>query len=203
MSRLRLTPQAMAAIPLAIGLNLALAFIVNLLRLPLFLDSAGTVLVGALFGPAIGALTGALSNSIAGLVLNPVYFYFIPTACFIGAAAGWTARRIRFRPGWRVVLAGAIVGILAAIISAPIATFALGGVTPAGSYSVIVAFLKASGRTMLKSTVLAGVGTDPVDKAASFLLASLVVAGLPAAIRARLQQAPAGDPLTPGARVQS
>lgn len=58
-------------IPVAIAINVAIGQIVVLLRLPLYLDSIGTVLVGALCGPAAGLLTGMLSNIIWGLAVDP------------------------------------------------------------------------------------------------------------------------------------
>ncbi len=53
-------------IPVAIAINLVIGQIVLVLKLPVFLDSIGTVLVGAICGPWAGALTGALSNIICG-----------------------------------------------------------------------------------------------------------------------------------------
>lgn len=163
-----------------------MAFIVNLLKLPVFLDSVGTVFMGALFGPLAGALTGIVSNIAGGLIINPVYYWFIVTAAAIGALAGVIARRIDFRASWKVAVAGAATGLIAAMLSAPIATYVFGGVTPAGSYSVIVAFAKASGATLMKSAVFAGLASDPVDKALSFLLAASIFQALPPAVRTRL-----------------
>lgn len=181
-----LKPQVVAALPIAIGINLALAFFVNLVKVPLFLDSTGTILMGALFGPLVGALAGVLSNAVAGVILNPVYFYFVLTAAYVGAMAGVAAKRMDFsRLGW-LALVGAVVGIGAAVLSAPVATYVFQGVTPAGSYSVIVAFVKATGQTLLKSTLLAGLSSDPLDKAVSFVLAGLALRSLSPSVRARL-----------------
>ncbi|MBK6793312.1 MAG: hypothetical protein IPG80_12440 [Anaerolineales bacterium] len=47
-------------IPIAIAINVAVGQIVLVLKLPVFLDSIGTVLVAVLCGPWAGALTGAL-----------------------------------------------------------------------------------------------------------------------------------------------
>src|SRR6266508_5544386 len=57
-------------IPVAIAINIAIGQIVVLLKLPVYLDSIGTVRVGILCGPWAGALTGALANTIWGL-FNP------------------------------------------------------------------------------------------------------------------------------------
>ena len=72
-----LNSTALALIPLAIAINIAVGQIVQTLKLPLYLDSIGTVLVGALLGPWMGLLTGALANviwTLTGLPPNvPVY----------------------------------------------------------------------------------------------------------------------------------
>jgi hypothetical protein len=65
-------------IPVAIAINVVIGQIVLLLRLPLYLDSIGTVLVGMLCGPWAGALTGALSNIIWGLAIDPNALALVP-----------------------------------------------------------------------------------------------------------------------------
>ena len=88
MNKRRLDTAVVTAMPVAIGINLVMAYVVNLLKLPLFLDSVGTAAIGALFGPLAGVLTGIASNLVAGLVLSPVYPLFMVTAAFIGFSAG-------------------------------------------------------------------------------------------------------------------
>ena len=61
------TTMTWVLIPVAIAINIAIGQIVVLLKLPVFLDSIGTVLVAILCGPVAGALTGTLSNTIWGL----------------------------------------------------------------------------------------------------------------------------------------
>lgn len=178
------------AMPVAIGINLTMAYTVNLLKLPLFLDTVGTATMGVVFGPLAGALTGVTSNLVAGLVLNPVYPWFMLTAAFVGWISGVLARRGVFRRWWLPILSGVGVGIVAAAISAPVATYVFGGVTPAGSYSVIVAFVKATGRTLLESAFLAGLASDPVDKATTFLLVYLLVRALPRTVTERFTTRP-------------
>ena len=52
------TTAALTLMPVAIAINIAVGSITVALRLPIYLDSIGTVLVGALAGPWAGALTG-------------------------------------------------------------------------------------------------------------------------------------------------
>src|SRR5512133_1001029 len=71
-------------IPVAIAINVAIGQIVLLLKLPVYMDSIGTVLVAALCGPLAGALTGALSNLIWGIAVDPNALPWWPVALFIG-----------------------------------------------------------------------------------------------------------------------
>ncbi len=64
------TTMTWVLIPVAIAINIAIGQIVVLLKLPVYLDSIGTVLVGIICGPWAGALTGVLANTIWGL-FNP------------------------------------------------------------------------------------------------------------------------------------
>ena len=76
-------------IPVAIAINIAIGQIVVLLKLPVFLDSIGTVLVAALCGPWAGALTRALSNIIWGVAVDPNALPWWPVAFFIGLVQGY------------------------------------------------------------------------------------------------------------------
>ena len=51
----QLPPTALALIPVGIALNLGIGTIVQLAKLPVFIDSVGTVLVAALAGPVAPA----------------------------------------------------------------------------------------------------------------------------------------------------
>jgi energy-coupling factor transport system substrate-specific component len=82
----------------AIAINIALGSVTALLRLPLYLDSVGTVLVGALAGPWAGALTGLLSDLVWSLLpipggAGPATAFFAPVAAAIGLMAGFWASR--------------------------------------------------------------------------------------------------------------
>jgi len=109
----------------AIVLDIAVgSFVRQVLKWPLFLDSIGMILVGALLGPLAGAATGALANLVWGALLgNASIAPYSITAAFIGWAAGYAVSRGAFRHLWTAVLAGLLTGIGAAVISAPITAF--------------------------------------------------------------------------------
>jgi len=169
--------MTLVLIPVAIAINVVIGQIVVLLRLPVYLDSIGTVLVGAICGPWAGALTGTLSNIIWGLLIDPNAFPWFPVALFIGFVSGWCARFGLFRSWWRVVITGFLVAITAAIVSTPIAVYLYGGITASGS-SFITAFLLQTGRDLVSAVLSTNFLVEPVDKIATALLAYAIIRGL-------------------------
>lgn len=180
----------LALIPVAIAINIAIGQLVVVLKLPVYLDSIGTVLVGLLAGPWAGLVTGALTNFIWGLSgLNPTYTPFFYVAAVIGLLAGIFANIGWARQIWKWLIGGLLTGLVAAIISAPTAAIVFGGVTGAGT-DLIVAALRASGAGILQASLGQGIVSDPLDKLVSFLIVWLIVIALPARFRARFPMAP-------------
>jgi hypothetical protein len=101
--------RTLVLIPIAIAINIVVGQLVIYLQLPLYLDSIGTVLVGALGGPWAGMLTGALSNIIWGSTLAPLSFWFFYVAAVIGLMAGIAGRMGLFNrtsPKWLSAVIG-------------------------------------------------------------------------------------------------
>ena len=175
----------LVTIPVAIAINIAVGQLIFTLKVPLYLDSIGTVLVGVLAGPFAGALTGLLANLIWGLTgLNVTYAPFAAVAAVIGLLAGFLSEAGWFRNWWKVILAGVLTGLVAAIISAPISAYVFGGVTGAGT-DVVVAIFRSMGFGILPSAFAQGVSSDPLDKAITFLIVWLIVRSLPGRFLAR------------------
>jgi PAS domain S-box-containing protein len=169
------TTRVVLLIVLAIITNIAVGQIVSsVLHWPLYLDSIGTILVGALLGPLAGAATGAASAILWGLLLNnPEAFPYAITAAFIGWAAGFAAARRAFDNVLTVMLAGILTGAGAALISAPITATLFGGVTGAGT-DYFTAHLQSTGANLLQAVTVQGFISDPLDKVISFLIAWLL-----------------------------
>jgi energy-coupling factor transport system substrate-specific component len=95
-----LSTSTLVLMSVSIAINIAVGSIIVALRLPIYLDSIGTVLVGALAGPWAGALTGLLANLIWSILpvpggAGPVIAFFAPVAAVIGLMAGfWGSRGV-------------------------------------------------------------------------------------------------------------
>jgi len=95
--------RVIVLIPIAIAINIILGQTVSAaLKVPIYLDSIGTILVAVLAGPIAGALTGGLANLIWTYVL-PAPFHsdyaapFFIVAVEIGLVAGIAGRLGFFR----------------------------------------------------------------------------------------------------------
>jgi energy-coupling factor transport system substrate-specific component len=163
-------------IPVAIAINIVIGQVVVLLKLPVYLDSIGTVLVAAICGPWAGALTGALANTVWGL-FNPDSLPWWPVAFFIGLVAGLCANAGLFKSWWKVILTGFLVALTAAIVSTPISIYLYGGITASGS-SFITAYLLQTGQGLLSAVLSTGFLVEPVDKISTAMLAFVIVQGL-------------------------
>lgn len=180
----RLPTTTVVLVPVAIAINIVVGQITAALGLPLYLDSIGTILVGVVAGPAAGAVTGGLANVIWGLTLSPLALPFAIVAIVIGALAGWAARLGVFRTYWAPPLAGIITGVIAALASSPISAFIFGGATGGGTGAIVAAF-QAFGNSLLASTTLQGLLSDPLDKLITFTVVMLILLALPTRFKQR------------------
>ena len=262
--------RTLALMPVAIAINIILgAAVANALKIPIYLDSIGTILVGALAGPIPGALTGFLANILWQYVIPPpfqgaVAAPFAIVAAVIGLLAGIFARLGWLRPrpdrpttqlatggiiallvvaglaayaytrfygttfeffnpdnqdvvftilSWLIALifaafvigflvllfvrrdltvayvtvAGVLTGIVAALISAPIAANLFGGVTGSGTDFLVAAFRQA-GSDIQTATFQQGLLSDPVDKLVTFFVVYLILAAMARRTKARFPQ---------------
>jgi len=177
----------LALIAFAIVLNMAIGQLVSLLKLPIFLDSIGTILVGILAGPLAGGLTGLLTNLIWGLISSPVAAAFAPVAMMIGIVAGLCAKYGLFKTWWKVIIAGVIITIFNAIVAVPIRLYMFGGITGSGA-DFMTAYMLALGKDLLGSVVVTVFTSNLLDKVVTALLAWGIVKALPERTVSRLSR---------------
>jgi len=265
------TTRTIALMPIGIALNIVLGgAVANALKIPIYLDSIGTILVGVLCGPIAGALTGGLTNLLWSYVIPPPFqasaaAAFAITAVAIGVIAGLAGRAGLLRPrpnspprslaiggtvtvglivlmsylaylGYQtiigpaalapssdnqllvilawialglvvltvvglvglliarrdltaayVVVLGVGTGIVAALISAPIAAGVFSGVTGAGTDFLVAAFRRA-GADVQAATLGQGLISDPIDKVVTFFVVYLILNAMARRTKARFPQ---------------
>lgn len=173
----------------AVALNLSMGQLAAALKIPFYMDMVGTVLVAVLCGPWSAVIAGTLSNILAAAFGNASMMFFIPVVMVIALFTGWIASHGWFRTIQLVVIGGIIQGILAAIVSAPIAAYVFGGVMFAGT-DFLVLYFRSVGNTLLESVFYQGLTSDPVDKTLTYLIVFLLLKNLPLRLVGRFHGAP-------------
>ena len=122
------TTRTLILMPIGIALNIILGqTVASALKIPIYLDSIGTILVGVLAGPLAGAATGLLANVLWAYVIPPP-FQYPPAAAFAivaavigllaGIAGGQGFLRPRLnRPVGQLVAGGAITAVVIGLLA--------------------------------------------------------------------------------------
>lgn len=176
---LRFTTLSIVLIPVAVGINYVGKLFATALRLPLWLDSIGTILAGMLAGPWIGAISGAVNNAIFGITMDPISFWYLITSIAIGLVVGYFAFT-----GWisnigRAVVLGFIVAGVAAVVSTPINVILWEGQTGNVWGDALYTILVGNGWPVWLASFLDELAVDIPDKLASVIIGFLIYKALP------------------------
>lgn len=175
---MKLDTRTLVLMAVAIVINIVVGQIAVWLKLPIYIDAIGTVLVAVLAGPFAGALTGLLTNVIWGLILDPGALWFFPVSVVIGLVAGGLARAGWFRAIPLTVLAGVVIAVLSTIVAIPIIVYVYGGVTGAGT-DFLTAYMVGIGNKLVESVGIANLLQNLGDKVLTVLVAWAIIKRLP------------------------
>ncbi|MBO0460724.1 ECF transporter S component [Enterococcus sp. DIV1298c] len=182
MTQKKITTRMITIMALSIGINFLGGTIALWLRLPIYLDSIGTIFAGALLGPIPGVLTGLSSSLLSGVTMDMFSLYYSPIQIITGLLAGLILPKKLHEHGlksrlslfvWTFVIS-APGTILASLITIQL----FGGITSSGS-STIVQLLYGLGLNQAASVTIVQAATDYLDRLLSVLVVSLVVLKLP------------------------
>ena len=176
-------------IALGAALNVSVGYLAGLLKLPLYLDSIGTILISALCGWAYGAIAGLAALVILALTAVPTVIAYAGTAIAIALVSSVLVR-FGFLRSLRATIAGGLVlGLTAAVVSAPVTTFLYGGVSLAGA-DAVTTFFRAMGISLWKSALLGSLVTDTIDKLITAFICFGLARSLPRRMRERIGKKP-------------
>ena len=165
MARRQFTSQSLVLIAIAVAINMIGGQLISLLKLPIFLDSIGTLISAVLLGPVIGMLTGLLTNLLWGLLTDPI-------------VAGWLARAGWFRTLPKVVISGVVITLAVTAVAVPLRTALFGGVTGSGA-DLFVAWIHSAGQNLLESVAITVLGANLVDKILTAIIVWILLRQLP------------------------
>ncbi len=171
-------------IPIGIAINVVGGQLAVMLKLPVFLDSIGTFVVGALCGGIPGALVGlgcGLINSISLPTLLPYTIIGI-TFGFIGS---FLAKKNMFNKFWKALVNGPCIAIISTCMAVPITAILYGGFVGTGA-SVIVTTLMAAGWSVLPATFVSELTAELLDKIICLIIIYFVLKAMPSRLVVKL-----------------
>lgn len=178
MSVSKLSSYNLAFMVICIAINMVAGQAVSMLKLPIFLDSIGTVLCAILAGPWMAVATGLLTNLLWGLLTGPIAAAFAPVAMMIGLSAGLMARAGWFNNLPKVVVSSVVITLALTLVAIPIRSYLFGGATGSGA-DFMIAYLHAMGSDLQESVAVTVLGTNLLDKLLTVLIAWGLVRRLP------------------------
>lgn len=152
---------------LFVTINIVLANIALNLKLPLFLDTLGTMLGVRFFGLKYGLLiagAGAFVNSFTDPYAIPYLPTYIATAIMISVV--YNNKKLKKLP---LLLKALLVTLPSATIGGIITAYIFGGITSSGT-SIILAALTKTGLSLVQSSMIVQIVFEFIDKIAMMFL---------------------------------
>ena len=180
-STFRLTLIALCAV-----LNGGVGFVVQLLKLPVYLDLIGSVLAAAILGPLEGVAVAILGIIVLGLTTTANAYAYVGTAIVVTLLASLFTRWGYLQRWPQTIMFGLLLGIVSALVSAPVTAYLFGGISFVGT-DAVTAFFRAMGQTISTSVFLGALSTDPIDKLLVSLICFVLLRNLPQRLKDRLK----------------
>ena len=163
--------KSLVLIPIAVGINLIGGTLCSALKLPLFLDMIGTIVVACLSGPWVAALTGLLTNLFLALVANPVYLPYAAVSVLCGLVVGYMVKAGLFRKKWGVV----VIWLVCTLVNAISASL----ITGVNGTSALTATLVVAMKDILASVISSSLIENLIDKGITVAIAWVIVQKIP------------------------
>lgn len=170
---MKFTTAKIAMVAMAICINYIGGQLALALHLPIYLDSIGTILIGAMFGPAFGVLPPMISGILMAFTGDIYSLYFAPVGMILGLTAGFVLKRIH-SVGFMLLLSAFFITLPGTIVCAIINAILFGGVTSSGS-SAIVAALSHTPLSLTGTIFVVQIFTDYLDRVISLALVMIVL----------------------------
>lgn len=162
---------------LAIVFNIVLGSITEALKLPIYLDTIGTVFIAIFFGPWWGAGVGAVTNIITSMIMNPAAIPFLLVNVGVGLLVGFIGKYFKFTLPVAIIT-GLLLSILCPLIGTPIGIWISGGFTGTG-FDLFFVFLQKTGQSIFVSSFLTKITTNLLDKIGTCILVYFLLKNLP------------------------
>lgn len=169
--------MALVLIPVGVSINVVGYQMSQILKLPIFIDQIGTILVSMITGPWVGMVTGLLGNVVNGMIYPTAFGYAI-VSMLIGFVSGFFSRWKWYSNIVGVVIGCALLNVVSSVSAAVVTVFMFGGVTGAGT-DLLTAVFVASGQALWNSVLTTNVISGTVNTIVNFAIAWIIVRRIP------------------------
>ena len=173
------TTFVVTLVPAAAALDIVGGWLNGLLGLPTFLDMIGTCVAAIVLGPWWGALTGVLANVGGAAIYGPsnIPFALVNVAGALVWGYGVRTFGMGRNPATYFGL-NVLVGLVVAIVAAPIVLYVYGGATGHASDVITAAFLGA-GEAIFAAVFASNILVSIADKVIAGFVGLAIIRALP------------------------
>lgn len=169
--------MALILIPVGVSISVVGYQMSQILKLPIFVDQIGTILVSMIAGPWVGMVTGMLSNIVNGMIF-PTSFAYAIVSMLIGLVSGFLSKWKWYTNIVGIVFGCAVLNAVSSMSAAVVTVFMFGGVTGAGTDLITAAFI-ASGEALWNSVLSTNLISGTINTIVNFLVAWIIVKQIP------------------------
>ena len=182
-------------IPIGVAINFIGGTIILLLKLPIYLDSVGTIIVGALCGAWPGVIVGLVSNILTAIT-SPNNLFYAPLNMAFGVLAAYLSKKGVFKKFVPTLISSLgfafIGGVIGALITSTLYGFDFGSGTTA---IVVLPLWKALGSpdnqfTKFLIQILGEFSCDLLDKAITIIVCYFILKAFPTRFLSKLPLGP-------------
>lgn len=170
------TTYKICIIAFAICINLIGGQIALFLKLPIYLDSIGTVFIASVLGPFYGMLPNVLSGLLMGMTVDIYSLYYAPVGIILGLVTGLVYKKYHPKK-WGILLAAIVITIPSTIASSCITAYLFGGITSSGS-SILVQMLAKTPLGLVGSCFIVQFITDYIDRVICLYVVAILTKAL-------------------------
>ncbi len=174
-------------LPIGIAINVVGGQLAIMLKLPVYLDSIGTFVVGSTCGILPGLIVAVLTQILNSITL-PTNLLYIEIGMLFAVLAHFFAKYDRFKTIPRVIVNGVIVACVSCCLAVPTTAYLLGGFVGTGA-SVIVTALMAAGWSVFPATFVSELTTELLDKIIVMIILFFIMKAIPNRLFVKLPNA--------------
>lgn len=173
-------------IPIGIAINVVGGQMAIMLKLPLYLDSIGTIVIGGLCGGIPGAIVGLGCGLINSISLPSILPYTIIGICF-GFIGAFLARKKMFSSLPKAFVNGIGIALISTSMAVPITAILYGGFVGTGASAIVTALMTA-GWNVFPATFVSELSSELLDKLTCLIVIFFIFKAMPNRFLIKLPQ---------------